>query len=359
MLAEVASRAANRATPPADPSEHGLRRVLSRTSIKCLCCPDPCYQPQWVPAANASFFADYARPRTVTRLRYDNLESMTRPDRNQFWIQGVSPMRNNPKPRISNLRARIQEFYVYQEVAAERGSFFIEYPYRQINQSYAPTQAGFSDLNFGIKSLLFDCELLQVTFQFRTYTPTGNGMLNLGTGHFSLDPSILTIAEARSRAPISRASSATGFPLAGNQNLAGGVFYWLMSLNQVLWYTTPDSPLIATLEMDGWSFENGGYTAAINKSKTIVYAEKGGGVTYFNIGPGLRQSICNRLDLAAPLPGRPTRPTGPSPGSDSRPGSSFESCGPLVESALRRGYETEARASRWFPAECLARACGS
>ena len=36
-----------------------------------------------------------------------------------------------------------------------------------------------------------------------------------------------------------------------------------MSLNQVLWYTTPDSPLIATLEMDGWSFENGGYTRRV------------------------------------------------------------------------------------------------
>ena len=43
--------------------------------------------------------------------------------------------------------------------------------------------------------------------------------------------------------------------------MAGGIFYWLMSLNQVLWYARPDSPLIATLEMDGWSFENGGYTA--------------------------------------------------------------------------------------------------
>ena len=36
-----------------------------------------------------------------------------------------------------------------------------------------------------------------------------------------------------------------------------------MSLNQVLWYATPDSPLIATLEMDGWSFEDGGYTPSI------------------------------------------------------------------------------------------------
>ena len=58
---------------------------------QCICCPDPCYEPKWEPAAYASFFADYARPRTVTRLRYDNLEDMTRPDRNQFWINNVTP----------------------------------------------------------------------------------------------------------------------------------------------------------------------------------------------------------------------------------------------------------------------------
>jgi hypothetical protein len=266
---------------------------------QCLCCPDPCYQPQWVPAANASFFADYARPRTVTRLRYDNLEAMTRPDRNQFWIQGVTALRNNGRP-VTDPRARLQQFYVYQEAAGERGSFFIEYPYRQINQSYAPTQAGFSDLNFGIKSLLFDCELLQVTFQFRTYTPTGNAMLNLGTGHFSLDPSILTTLKL---GPTTYFQGQFGnwIPLAGNQSLAGGVFYWLMSVNQVLAYTTPDSPLIATLEMDGWSFENGGYTAGIAPGQKSIYVEKGGGVSYFNIGPGLRQSICNRLDFGGAI----------------------------------------------------------
>ena len=176
-----------------------------------------------MPAANASFFADYARPRTVTRLRYDNLESMSRPDRNQYWIQGVTALRKNGR-LITDPRARLQQFYIYQEAAGERGSFFIEYPYRQINQSYAPTQAGFSDLNFGIKSLLFDCELLQIAFQFRTYTPTGNGMLNLGTGHFSLDPSILASLKL---GPTTYFQGQFGnwIPLAGNQSLAGGMFY--------------------------------------------------------------------------------------------------------------------------------------
>jgi hypothetical protein len=267
---------------------------------QCVCCPDPCYQPQWVPAANASFFADYARPRTVTRLRYDNLEDMTRPDRNQFWIQGVTANPTNNKRPINNPHVRLQQFYIYQEAAGARGSFFIEYPYRQINQSYAPTQAGFSDLNFGIKSLMFDCELLQITFQFRTYTPTGNASLNLGTGHFSLDPSIMASLKL-SPTTYFQGQWGNWIPLAGNQSLAGGMFYSLMSVNQVLCYPTPDSPLIGTLEMDVWSFENGGYTDAIKKGGTPAYVEKGGGVSYCNIGPGLRQSICNKIDFGAAI----------------------------------------------------------
>ena len=67
---------------------------------QCICCPDPCYEPKWEPAAYASFFADYARPRTVTRLRYDNLEDMTRPDRNQFWINNVTPTTALPRRGI-------------------------------------------------------------------------------------------------------------------------------------------------------------------------------------------------------------------------------------------------------------------
>ncbi len=137
-----------------------------------LCCPDPCYQPKWEPAANASFFADYARPRTVTRFRYDNLENMVRPDRNQFWIQQVTPSRKNGFP-ITNPQLRLQEVYLYQEAAGERGSLFVEIPYRQINPNYMQSQAGFSDINFGTKAMFYDTELLQMTFQFRTYTPVG------------------------------------------------------------------------------------------------------------------------------------------------------------------------------------------
>ncbi len=294
---------------------------------QCICCPDPCYEPKWEPAAYASLFADYARPRTVTRLRYDNLEDMTRPDRNQFWLNNVTPTHGavryvNPHNQtglfknsgvtITNLSARLQQVYLYQEAAGPHGSLFVEIPYRQINQSWAPTQAGFGDINFGIKSLLFDCEMLQIAFQMRTFMPSGNFIDNLGNGQFALDPSILASLKL-SPTTYFQGQFGNWIPLGGpgvKRSLAGGIFYWFMSLNQVLCYTTPDSPLIATLEMDGWSFEDGSYTGSIstitstthpNQTTKLNHVEKGGGVSYFNIGPGLRQSICNRVDFGGAI----------------------------------------------------------
>ena len=291
-------------TPPANECDTVVGAFISNL-YQILNCNDPCYQPHWEPAAYASVFADYARPRTVTRIRYDNLINIRVPDRNQFFIQQTST--NFPK-HFTNRHgvtyradpsANMQQLYLYQEAAGAKGSFFVEIPYRQLNPLFSPTQAGFSDINFGVKSMLLDTELLQVTFQFRTYTPSGNGPQGLGTGHFSLDPSLMSSLKL---APDTYFQSQLGnwVPLGGNQNLTGGVLYWFMSLNQVLYRLSPDSPLIGMIEMDGWSFENGGYTNPIvNKQPAIISA--GGGVSYFNVGPGLRLALGNAVDVGSAL----------------------------------------------------------
>ncbi|HKI19111.1 MAG TPA: hypothetical protein VKA15_14585, partial [Isosphaeraceae bacterium] len=267
--------------PPPHDSDTVVGAFLSNL-YQCLCCPDPCYQPRWEPAANASFFADYARPRTVTRIRYDNLNDMRTPDRNQYFIQNVNPVFKGSAGYSPG--ARFQQVSLYQEVAGEKGSFFISMPYNQLNSNWQPTQAGFGDLNFGVKSLLFDCEMLQVAFQFRTYMPTGASTNNLGTGHVSLDPSILASLKLTPTTYLQTQIGnfiPIGFGGASGKALAGGMLYWFSSLNQVLWYCTPNSPLIATVEMDMWSFENGGYTYEVSKTNTPITVLKGGGVSYF------------------------------------------------------------------------------
>ena len=136
---------------------------------------------------------------------------------------------------------------------------------------------------------------LQVAFQFKTYLQSGNTGTGLGTGHTSLEPSLLASLKLGPETYL-QAQLGNWCPIGATNNKIGGIFFWYFSLNQVLTYVTPRSPLIATLEMDGWSFENGGWTNPYGWQKNQnIYS--GGGVSYFNIGPGLRWSICDKVDF--------------------------------------------------------------
>jgi hypothetical protein len=281
--------------------------ALISNVYQILNCKDPCYEPTWEPGAYASVFVDYARPRTVTRFRYDNLQDMTIPDRNTYFLSQTQPSfpssftNRHGVPYRTDPSVYLQQGYYYQEVAAGRGSFFMEVPYRSVNPLFSPGQAGFSDINFGIKTMWVDSELWTLSFQFRTYTPSGDASHGLGSGHFSLDPSLLSSVKL---APDTYLQTQLGnwIPLAGNPQLSGGIFYFYNSLNQVLWRITPDIPIIGMLEMDGWSFENGGYTIPIKRPHYGSIAERAiGGVDYFNIGPGLRVALGKAVDVGGAL----------------------------------------------------------
>jgi hypothetical protein len=232
---------------------------------------------------------------------------MTLPDRNEYFYKfkgspppGFGSKSGNPFV-VNGVKFRsdpslnFNQLYLYQEAAAGRGSFFFEIPYRQISPLFSPSAAGFSDIRLGSKALLFDCELVQLTFQFKTYLPSGNTMAGLGTGHVSLEPSLL-LALRLAQDTYFQAQLAQWIPLGGTPQIAGGILNWNFSLNQVLLWCTPNSPLIATLEMNGSSFQNGGATNPVVSA--IGPGRLGsGGITYWSIGPGLRQSICNRVDF--------------------------------------------------------------
>jgi hypothetical protein len=281
--------------------------ALFSNLYQSLCCPDPCYQPAWEPAAYASFFADYARPRTITRIRYDNIQNMTTPDRNFYFLSQTNTKfpglgKAGPRGGINNFRTdpsvNMQNVYLYQEIGGPGISAFVDTSYRQIDPLFSPTQAGFGDMTVGTKSMLFDREILQVAFQFKTYLQSGNAAIGLGTSHTSLEPSLLSSLKLGPETYF-QAQLGNWIPISPSSNKSGGIFFWFFSLNQVLTYVTPRSPLIATLEMDGWSFENGGFTNPYGGPRNhwgpTIFS--GGGVSYFNIGPGLRWSICDKVDL--------------------------------------------------------------
>lgn len=295
--------------------DHFVGRFFSNL-YECLCCPDPCYKPTWVPAANASLFTDYARPRTVQRFRWDHVDGMQFPDRSEyFWAQQKTFFAQgakgpgSPPNKLFNKRHRLtqpitntlgipaldyNQFSIYQEAAAGRSAFFTELTYREWHAVEARQASGFGDMNLGTKSLLLDCELIQFTFQFRTFLPTGNAGKGLGTGHTALEPSLI-MALRLAPSTYLQAQLAQWIPLGGTPNFSGSLMHYHASLNQVLFYCTPRTPLIGMVEFNGWSFQAGSYTDP-DTWRTGTF-QKSSGETYCSLGPGLRLSVCDGIDF--------------------------------------------------------------
>jgi hypothetical protein len=286
-----------------------------------ICCPDPCYQPEWLPLANSAFFVDGIRPVTQGRIRYNFMGDLRAPDRNEFIWARADGMGTGPTPRLGRAKAfrrgqgidlrsnfflpqiDFNEVSLYTEAANAAGTFsaFTEIPYREVDSHFYPHGSGFSNINVGTKSILFDSPLLQLAFQFRTYIPLGPSSRGLGVGHVSLEPSLIAALRLSARSYL-QAQLAEWIPLGGTPDWQGSLMHYHFSLNHQLWQLNPDIPLIGTLEFNGWSFQTGGYSAfafgSTSGGPSQLYTVRLGssGNTYASLATGLRLVVCRKVD---------------------------------------------------------------
>lgn len=274
---------------PACESSFGQSRCgrLFHAFHDALCCPDPCYEPRWVAAANAAFFVPSVRPSTYTRFRWDYGNNMTQPDRNEYFWAAIG----SRGPALPETRVNYHELSMYAEIGTEKFSFFINTPYRNLQPTVNVPASGFGDLTLGTKSVIIDSELVLTTFQFATYIPVGLSGKGLGTGHVSLEPSMLYSVKLFTDT-YWQGQIGYWIPIGGSAGVAGGAWFYNNTLNHVLCRPVKDTALIGTLESTGITWNSGGATGAA--VGTFVGSR---GVTYFGIGPGLRLSICDKVDF--------------------------------------------------------------
>lgn len=250
-----------------------------------LCCPDPCYEPRWLPTANAAFFQDSPRPITQTRLRWDSVHQYRFPDSAEFFWGKIGT--KGPKNPVFTLR--YNQLSLFQEVAAKGASVFVEMPYLSVTPDNNPSSAGFGDLNAGVKTVLLDRELLLVAMQFRTYAPVGFALNGLGTGHVSLEPSLLAALKLSPSTHL-QMQFADWIPLGGSPGFAGNTLHYHVSLNQNLCKQGDCFNIAATMEFNGFSYR-GQFTDLDGTVRDLA------GSSYFNAGPGLRIQYCDRCDF--------------------------------------------------------------
>ena len=240
------------------------------------------------------------------RLRWDSDFSIQRPDRAEFFIPRENVNNNGGKgPRGIARTIDIEELSLYTETATGAFGFFVEVPYREVDfdtsgiSNPIPEGSGFSDLNIGTKSLLLDCELLQIAFQFKTFIPTGDLTKGLGTGHVSLEPALLFALKLTPDMYL-QAETAYWIPIGGDNLYQGNIFHCHFSFNHALWKPMHDVQLIGTVEMNEWTVLGGNFT---NPDFLITAGGRTGPVpvsastSMFSIGPGLRLFVCDKIDV--------------------------------------------------------------
>jgi hypothetical protein len=289
----------------------------------CVCCPDPCYESCWLPVANAAFFADSVRPVTQMRFRYDAGLNITDLDRGEFLFP-----RFNVKPNAvssggqagpvnpgapSNIpgkgpsyiagKSTYEDLSLYTEGAIGNFGLFMEMFYRDLDPrtapdspSLAPVSAGFGDMVIGTKSLLLDCELINLAFQFKTFIPTGNFTKGLGTGHVSLEPALLWYVKCTDTKYI-QFETAYWIPIGGDQLYESNVWHNHLSFNCVLCKPCCTTMLIGTFEMNNYTFFQGAFTSPNIVIGGVAPAAISATTGMFSAGPGLRMVICNYIDF--------------------------------------------------------------
>jgi hypothetical protein len=230
-------------------------------------------------------YIDGAIPGSQFRLRFDAAYGDNRPNRAEFFYPQPAP--RGPGLPLPEQRVDFQDLSAYVEAGAtNRLSAFVEVPWRFLNPEVNADHNGVGDVNAGFKyAFLYDPALV-ATFQFRTYVPTGNPHLGLGTDHVSLEPALLVWkpltdrfgleGEFRYWAPVG------GTDFAGDVLRYGvGLHYDLPRVGDVLL-----SPVVTVV---GWTVLGGKESFPTPSGRVAV--EDAAGQTIVNLKLGVRAGL--------------------------------------------------------------------
>jgi hypothetical protein len=254
------------------------------------------------------------------RMRFDAAFDNNSPDRAEFFYAkcgcyralngtGLQPAfdPNAPGPGTGIPTAiNFQQLRFNLEYApVRRFSVFADVPIRWLQpQGFVPAanlpftpanfgnQAGIGDVEAGFKLAAVASRNTYLTFQFRTYFPSGDSYRGLGTAHYSVEPSVLYYQKLTDRwsaegqlgdwHPI---GGSAGVPTNNTEGFAGDVFTYGIGPSYQL-YKGERVRITPVVEMVGWRVL-GGFQSLQPGFKEV------GGTNIVNIKVGVRTSIGN------------------------------------------------------------------
>jgi hypothetical protein len=257
-------------------------------------------------ADSNSGYVDSALIGDLFRFRYDSAYDDNRPERAEFLYPKGSYFHNPnmipspslvdphaPGPRLVETSVDYHDLSAYLELAAgERLSGFVELPVRFLDPEQNAHTRGFADMNAGFKlALLSDADQV-LTFQFRTYIPTGDAAQGLGTNHVSLEPALLLYQRLSERLTF-EGELRDWIPIGGT-DFEGNVARYGVSLSYLA-LERQKLRVVPVLEFVGWTVLGGKEEAVATPLTWTV--EDATGDTIVNAKLGLRLKSANCGDL--------------------------------------------------------------
>ena len=292
----------------------GARAVVGALAVVAVLVPQRAHCQVQTASSNVGYIDD-AIVQTQIRLRYDAAFNNIWPDRAEFFYAkcgcfretGADPHAPGPAPPLNGGNPATTRFIEtsvdYQDISVELEyaltpdfSVVIEAPFRFLNPEVNDNTSGFADMQVGFKQALVSLPNDYLTFQLRTFIPTGDARRGLGTDHVSLEPALLYYkqldermsleAELRDWIAISPSSGAgTGFKddYGGNVVRYGlGLAYDVFKCEQCGRKISP------VVEVVGWTVLDGLASRSINGTGATAMVKDATGDTIVNLKLGTR-----------------------------------------------------------------------
>jgi hypothetical protein len=238
-------------------------------------------------------YVDDAVVGSQLRIRFEAGSHNDVPDRAEFFYAkcgcfrfvddgpNKDPDAPGPGPGSAN-DITFQQLYLHTEFApTRRFSLFVELPFRRIQpQSFVEKGTGFtktgesggplvdnlrgiSDVRAGIKVALLESPGQALTLQVRAYFHSGDAEQGLGTGHSSIEPSLLYYRKLSDRATFESqvgdwhpTGGSAGIPTAGSKRYAGDVAFYGIGISHVI-YEGARVKVVPVAELFGWHVVSG------------------------------------------------------------------------------------------------------
>jgi hypothetical protein len=260
-------------------------------------------------ADSNSGYIDSALIGNVARFRFDAGYDDNVPDRAEFFygkcgcfrVLGADPRAPGP-PKLEK-GVDYQDLSGYLEYAVtDRLSGFVELPYRFLNPEVNANASGLADMNAGFKWAFISTDDWVMTFQFKTYAPTGDAERGLGNNHVSLEPGLLFWGRLTDKL-IMEGEFRPWFP-AGGTDFEGNILRYGLGFSYDL-YHIGCARVVPVVEFVGWTILSGMQLPIPPQIELtpqgfaydIIPAQPADGETIVNVKLGVRAYFAERSSL--------------------------------------------------------------